>query len=172
MNNFAILHAIVTQLITVDWKWKCAYYTKISASHNIGKHTKLKNHLLPKAYHCVVFIPGYVSASCDVNSTWLLHDHNHDIEPHLQAFNPYNTCIMALLITYMYLQCIVFSFTPKYSVTGRLYRWRSFVNVVDFIKAFEIVRSSLVSSSWIDASTNSLSIKVIYTICRLETCSA
>ena len=74
VNNSSTSHAIVTQLTPIDWQWKCTYHTRNSASYNIGKYSKLKNHPLSKAYHHVVCVPAFVSAFCDVNSTWLLHD--------------------------------------------------------------------------------------------------
>ena len=77
MNNFAILHAIVTQLVPINWQWKCTYYTKNQLCTTLGSISKLKNRPLSKAYRHVVCVPGFISAYCNVNSTWLLHDNAH-----------------------------------------------------------------------------------------------
>ena len=61
VNKFSILHAIVTQLMPIDWHWKLAYYTRNSASYNIEKNSKLKNHPLSKAYRRVICVPAFVS---------------------------------------------------------------------------------------------------------------
>ena len=74
VNIFSILHAIVTQLMPINWRWKRAYYTRNSALCSIGKYSKLKNYPLSKAYRRVVCVPAFVSAFCDFNSTWLLHE--------------------------------------------------------------------------------------------------
>ena len=82
--NITFPHMIVTQLMPIDWQWKRASYTRNSASYNTGKYSKLKNHPLSKAYRRVVCVPVFVSAFCDVNSTWLLHDINwNHISEHL-----------------------------------------------------------------------------------------
>ena len=56
MNNFSILHMIVTQAMQINWQRKCAYYTRNSDSCNNGKYSKLNNRPLSKAYRRVLFV--------------------------------------------------------------------------------------------------------------------
>ena len=75
LNNFAILGAIVTQLMQSIGSENTLIILKISALYNIENYSKLKNHPLSKAYCGVVCVQGFVStlgfisAFCDINST-------------------------------------------------------------------------------------------------------
>ena len=53
LNNFAVLHQILTQLAPIDWPWRCASYSINLSSYNLGKLLKPKNCPLSKAYRHV-----------------------------------------------------------------------------------------------------------------------
>ena len=50
MNNFSILHVIVTQLAPIDWSWKRAFCPKDSVSHIVRNYSKAFAELLVISY--------------------------------------------------------------------------------------------------------------------------
>ena len=82
LNNFTILHPIVMQLVPIDWPWKCAYYTKILSLYNLGEtsqtqKTGLYQRLTVMLY---VFPMSLAPFTTLINSMWILHDHNRDVQ--------------------------------------------------------------------------------------------
>ena len=70
MNNFVVLHAIVTQLMQsigsenalIILKIQLCLYKYVKLKNKYIVYVKLKNHPLSKAYRHVVCVPGFVSA--------------------------------------------------------------------------------------------------------------